>query len=307
MNVREWALPVYTILMELATGALFIIWIVRAVAARQYDRERIGYALLNPLLVIFLTAGVAMLGAHFHLSKPYLSFLALLNIRNSWLSREILFNLLFVLMAGWLLYLQLWGSSRWQLKTLVGWLTVCFGWATVYSMSRIYLLPTQAIWNNEFTVISFVCTTLLLGFMAMASLMVMDLNYSEERNLPVVDIQRPLLERYLPWFAVGALLMVAVLISENIYQIFALDRSDNKTAQMSMMLLTKLYPLLFAMRLIFITLGASGLALAIYWQRSRRAPLSALLVPAYMTCLLVMIGEILGRFLFYATHVRIGI
>ncbi len=307
MNLREWALPVYTILMELATGALFIIWLVRAISVGKYGRERIGFALINPLVVIFLTAGVAMLGAHFHLSKPYLSFLALLNIRNSWLSREIFFNLLFVLSAGWLLYLQLWGSPRWHLKTAVGWLTVCFGWATVYSMSRIYLLPTQAIWNNQFTVISFVCTTLLLGFMAMASLMVMDLKYSEERDLPVAEVQRPLLNRYLPWFAFGAVLMVAVLISENIYQIFALDRSDNPTAQMSMMLLTKLYPWLFAMRLIFISVGAIGFAVAVYWQRYRRAALGALLVPAYLTCLLVMIGEILGRFLFYATHVRIGI
>ncbi len=307
MNVREWALPVYTILMELATGALFIIWIVRAISKKRYDRDQIEFALLNPLLVVFLTAGVAMLGAHFHLSKPHLSFLALLNIRNSWLSREIFFNLFFVLSTGWLLYLQLWAAPRWELRTIVGWLSVGFGWATVYSMSRIYLLPTQAIWNNELTVISFICTTLLLGLMSMASLMVMDLKYSQERDLPVVEIQRQLLYRFLPWFSGGALFMVAVLLGENIYQIFALDRSGNPTAQMSMMLLTDLYPWLFAMRLILVSIGAIGFAMAVYWQRSRNAPLGTLLVPAYLTCLFVMIGEILGRFLFYATHVRIGI
>ncbi len=29
MNVREWALPVYTILMQMAVGGLFVLWVIR--------------------------------------------------------------------------------------------------------------------------------------------------------------------------------------------------------------------------------------------------------------------------------------
>jgi DMSO reductase anchor subunit len=32
-----------------------------------------------------------------------------------------------------------------------------------------------------------------------------------------------------------------------------------------------------------------------------------LLGPIYIACIMVMVGEILERFLFYASHVRIGI
>jgi hypothetical protein len=32
-----------------------------------------------------------------------------------------------------------------------------------------------------------------------------------------------------------------------------------------------------------------------------------LILPVYLACMFVLIGEILGRFPFYATHVRIGI
>jgi DMSO reductase anchor subunit len=35
--------------------------------------------------------------------------------------------------------------------------------------------------------------------------------------------------------------------------------------------------------------------------------LSRFTAHAYFTCLLLLIGEILGRFLFYATHIRIGL
>lgn len=307
MNVREWALPVYTILMELTTGAFFIIWVIRSFALRSQDRELLDSALNNSLIVIFITACTAMIGAHFHLSKPFFSFLALLNLKSSWLSREILFNLLFFLSLLWLLYLHFFERRYPRLKTYVGWVGILFGWATVYSMSRIYFLPTQPMWNSFSTVISFFCTTLLLGFMTMASLMVMDYLYSKERNLPVVGIQEYLLKNYFPWFATGVLFMAVFLIGENIYQVFLLNQSNSKTAQVSVQILTQLYPWLFLMRLLFTGLGVSGFVLSVYWIRTKKMDLNKLLFPTYITCMLVIIGEILGRFLFYAMHVRIGI
>jgi DMSO reductase anchor subunit len=33
----------------------------------------------------------------------------------------------------------------------------------------------------------------------------------------------------------------------------------------------------------------------------------SLLLPVYLSCLLILVGEIIGRFLFYATHIRVGI
>jgi len=44
------------------------------------------------------------------------------------------------------------------------------------------------------------------------------------------------------------------------------------------------------------------------YQATRvKKTLQELLVPVYLSCLIVMIAEILGRFLFYASHVRVGI
>jgi anaerobic dimethyl sulfoxide reductase subunit C (anchor subunit) len=307
MNLREWALPFYTILVQLATGALLTLWIIRYFAARKYGREHVDRIVDNSILIIFLTISAGMLGAHFHLSKPYLSFLAIMNLRHSWLSREILFNLLFFLSTGALLYLQFRVQNRWQLKTALGWLAIAFGFANVYCMGRIYLLPTQVAWNTSLTMLSFMNTALLLGMMALISLQIMDLKYSELRKLPKAQVQAQIIQISLPWFAVAATFLTVVIVTQYVYQFFLLNNDAFPTAQTSLLLLVRLYPILFGMRLAVIFLGVIGLAVAAYWQGQKKRPVSDLLVPTYITCLLVMIGEILGRFLFYATHVRTGI
>jgi DMSO reductase anchor subunit len=43
-----------------------------------------------------------------------------------------------------------------------------------------------------------------------------------------------------------------------------------------------------------------------YFIKTQRSFMK-LLGPVYIACILVLIGEIIERFLFYATHVRIGI
>jgi anaerobic dimethyl sulfoxide reductase subunit C (anchor subunit) len=307
MNLREWALPFYTILVQLATGALLTLWIIRYFAARKYGREQVDRIVDNSILIIFLTILAGMMGAHFHLSKPYLSFLAIMNLRRSWLSREILFNVLFFLTTGGLLFLQFRVRNRWQLKTALGWLAIAFGLANVYCMGRIYLLPTQVAWNTSLTMLSFMNTALLLGMIALVSLQIMDLKYSELRKLPKAQVQAQIIQTSLPWFAVAATFMTVVIVTQYVYQFFLLNNDAFPTAQTSLLLLVRLYPILFGMRLTVIFLGVTGLAVAAYWQGQKRRPVSDLLVPTYITCLLVMIGEILGRFLFYATHVRTGI
>src|SRR5450759_773392 len=102
MNIREWALPVYTILTQMAVGALFVLWVIRTVWNLKYGKEYVDQVLKIPILIILVTAIAGIIGAHFHLSKPYLSFLALLNFKSSWLSREVGFNLIFIILVVYL-------------------------------------------------------------------------------------------------------------------------------------------------------------------------------------------------------------
>ena len=93
MNIREWTLPVYTILTQLSTGALLFIMIIRLLRRKTISLEDMDYTTKIPILIIFITALFAVGFAHLHLSKPFLSFTAIRNIETSWLSRELLFKL----------------------------------------------------------------------------------------------------------------------------------------------------------------------------------------------------------------------
>jgi len=307
MNLREWALPFYTILVQLGLGTLIALWLTRTFAAIKYGHERVDHIIDNSLLVVFITIGTGMLGAHSHLSKPLHSILAILNLRSSWLSREIVFNSLFFVFTAVLLYLQLSGKGSWRMKTAMGWIAILFGIGNVYCMARIYILPTQAAWNTPITILSFFTTALLLGVMALASLLIMDLRYSELRQLPKAELQARMIQNSLSWMAAAAGVLAVAIIAQQIYLLASLSQSSLGSAQISVQLLAKLYPVLFGMRLGTMIIGVVSLGLVVIWQARNHKGISDLLVPTYLTCLLVMVGEILGRFLFYATHVRLGI
>lgn len=307
MNLREWALPVYTTLMHISVGILFVLWILRGIAFSKYSKAEVDKMLDRPLLVVFITVLCAMIGSHLHLSKPFFSFLALLNLRNSWLSREVVMTILFFFSLAWLLDLQFGRKPNERLRTIVGWVAITLGLGAIYCMAQIYRLPTQIAWDNFNMVLSFFLDTFMLGVMALSLLLIMDVTYSRLRGFGYVDTQSQVIQHALPWLALAAIILGGLILAENAFQMSFLQLTNNSTAQASLQLIKRIYPVLYILRIVLILVGASGLVAAIAWKIRWVKSIGDLLAPAYITCLLVMIGAILGRFLFYATHVRIGI
>jgi len=306
MNLREWALPVYTILMQIAAGILLMLWVIRLQGQSKLGKEKMSQMLDTPITIVFFTIVSAIIGAHFHLSKPYLSLLAILNFRTSWLSREIIFTILFFLSAGslWILHSKRIGHEK--LISILGWLSILFGWVNIYCMARIYLLPTQVAWNSPLTIMYYFGTTLLLGAIATAAILIMDLRFAEVRISETTEHRVYLVQRSLLWFSILASMMVVLIFFINFYQISNLQFAG-EPALTSLNLLLGLYQPLLGLRLGLAVIGVAWFIYSLIQMRQNRRTAQELLVPIYASCLLVMIGEILGRFLFYATHVRIGI
>jgi anaerobic dimethyl sulfoxide reductase subunit C (anchor subunit) len=306
MNVREWALPVYTILMQLAVGTLLSLWLIRAVSIPRHGRSVIDRIVRIPVLVILLTTFAAIAGSHFHLSRPIFSLLATLNVRTSWLSREVLFTITFLSAVGGLSYLQWFTYGNSRLKTALGWLGILAGSLSVYCMSKIYLLPTHSSWDSPVTVTSFLLTVLILGAATAAVLLVMDLKVSEVAGAAETAVRRQIVQQSLIWLAGAALVTAVVILTLNLIFIVHLSQGDT-SAQTSFMLLLGLYQPLFGMRYIALFTGVGWFVLtALILYRSRK-PRYQMTTTIYLACLLILIAEILGRFLFYATHVRTGI
>ncbi len=306
MNVREWALPVYTILMQLSVGTLLMLWIVRTTQMAKFGTAAMNRIIKIPITIIFITVAAAMIGSHFHLSKPFRSYLAVANIGTSWLSREVFFTVLLFLTMAAQLVLHWLDDGGTRLKTALGWLSALWGFCLVYCMSSIYLLPTQSAWNSPFTILSFYLTTLLLGFMALPAILLVDFSFSNLLAFGQQDEHYRLIRRVLIWSTCAAAVAWVVVVGINIYQLLML-RAGDQWARTSFELLTTLYRPLLIMRILLPLLGIVWVATEVSKALARSRTVRDLVMPVYVSCICVLVGEILGRFLFYATHIRIGI
>ena len=306
MNVREWALPVYTILMQLSVGALFVLWLIRSLAVSKFSHQEIERIVRNPIWVIAFTSAVAMGGAHFHLSKPFHSILAVLNFKSSWLSREIVFTVLFLLLTIGLLYLITFRSHQRRLITVFGWLAILTGFFLIYCMARIYLIPTQVAWNSTSVIVSFYVTALMLGGMAIACLMVLDLKFAEIKKSNDVELREQVIRYSFLGLTSSTIFLAAASITIVFIQISLLAQGD-RIARTSLSLLLGLYLPLFVMRLMFLLFVCIVLGFALPRMYSLKIAPQSLMAPVYISCLLILVGEIIGRFLFFATHIRVGL
>lgn len=306
MNVREWALPVYTILMQLSAGTILLLWIIRAVRMSGFDAAARSRIVKIPLTIVVFTACVAMVASHFHLSQPLRSYMAVVNFRTSWLSREIVFSVLYVLALAHLTLLHWLTESRSRLKSILGWVASGFGLILVYCMSHIYLLPTQSAWNSQFTIISFFLTLLFLGCIALPAILLIDFSFSAVLAHQGVDERASLIRTVLVWCTGAALLAWIAVVVVSTEQMLML-RSGDSWAQTSFELLTTLYLPLLVLRVVLPFFGILWMVLSLAQALQHKRSIRELTMPAYISCISVMVGEIMGRFLFYAIHVRLGV
>jgi anaerobic dimethyl sulfoxide reductase subunit C len=306
MNVREWALPVYTILMQMAVGALFVMWTIRSLVNSKFKPGEIDRIIRNPILVIVFTAAVAMIAAHFHLSRPFQSYLAILNFKTSWLSREIVFSVLMFWMLISLLYLMYFDSSRKKLISACGWAAILFGSILVYCMASIYLLPTQVAWNSTSVIISFYITTMMLGSVALACLLVLDLKFAEIQKTDDLELRVQLIEYVLAGLTRMVIALAAMSIAIIYIQMYLLGQGG-LIARTSLKLLIDLYLPLLIMRQVLLVSACLLLGFAVRRMYRQKIKPQNMLMMIYLSCLLILVGEIFGRFLFYATHIRVGL
>ena len=159
-GLREWSLVGFTLLGQLASGLSMGLMAVhwwyskRGDAAVPVRLEQLGLPLVSVLILL------AMVLSLLHLGSPQRAWRAVLNLRSSWLSREIL-------LAGLFLVTSLLAASSQYLRP--GFLAIALpasaicGLLFVCGMARVYMLRTVPVWNRPSTILSFLGTSLLLG------------------------------------------------------------------------------------------------------------------------------------------------
>jgi len=162
MKLREWPLVLFTVLGQAAVGtAMFLILPLYIFPNWTYIRSMDGLRLAAPLAIIVLL-GAAVLLSLLHLGNPGRAFRALAKSGSSWLSREILAELIFGAAAAALAVLA-WKMPRSAAGLTLSILVVAEAGAFVYSMARIYTITAVPLWFSPATPVAFVSTSLVLG------------------------------------------------------------------------------------------------------------------------------------------------
>jgi anaerobic dimethyl sulfoxide reductase subunit C (anchor subunit) len=306
MDARNWALITFTILVQMSVGAMWVLGIVHYYAARKYGAEEADRLSDRALFALVPVIALAFIASLIHLGNPFRAYRAVAHLGTSWLSAEIFFGVIFAVLAFVFAFLQ-WrkiGSS--VLRNVVAWLAALDGLVLVFSMSNVYLLPAQPAWNSWATPVSFYVTAFLLGSMAMGAAFVANYAYVQRKQPGCADVQCTLMREALHWIAIVAVVLVGVeLVVLPVYM--ATVAVGSAAGLASVKLMVGAYGWALVLRVILAFVGAAVLAMFLYQNAMSTGHEKMLGTLAYAAFVLVLVAEVLGRLLFYATNIRIGI
>lgn len=306
MNIREWALITFTILAQMSVGSFLVLVVAHFFAARKFGMEEADRLSDRALLAISLMIVLGLVASLFHLGSPLNSYRAVANLDSSWLSREVLFSVLFAVVVGVFALMQWRKIASSAVRNVIAWAAALLGLALIYSMSQVYMLPTEPAWNTLATPVSFFATTLLLGALAMGAAFVANYAYLQRANPGCADAQCLLLCGSLRWIAVTAIVMLGVeLIVAPL--LIAYLAAGTKAAAASAGLMYDQYALILGLRLALVFLGAGILGVFLYQNALSPGRERVMGNLAYFAFALVLVSEVLGRFVFYAAHVKVGL
>lgn len=303
MDIREWALLIFTILGQLAAGALLVLMIVRAYAVAKAGVQEADRMTDGPLFMVVPIMGLALLSSLLHLNNLGNVVKAVPNLGTSWLSREVVIAVTFVVIAGAYTLMQWRKIGPTILRDIIGWIATLVGLVQIYAMAMVYMIRTQPSWNTIATPITFFATTLLLGALAVALALVINYNSIQKKDAKAGEKQLGLLRGALQGIAITAIILLGI---EFLILPFYMAHLGSAALQ-SLKMMTETYGLTLILRLLLVFLGAGVLAMYLFRNASETGKEKTLAVLASSAFVLVLVAEVMGRFLFYATHVRIGL
>jgi len=307
MSIREWALISFTILAQMSVGAFLVLGVAHFFAARSAGVAEADRLSDRALLAIGPVLVLGLLASLFHLGNPLNAYRAVGNLQTSWLSREILSSVSFTLVGALFALMQWRKIGTFAVRTAVAGLAALIGLFLVYSMSRVYQLPAQPAWDNWGTPIAFFSSTLLLGALVIGAAFVANYAYMQRTNAGCADAQCQLLRGALRWIALAAVLALGVELITAPLQVAYLAAAQSPAAIASAQLMFGPYGLIFTLRLVLVFVGAGVLGVFLYQNAMSPGREKVMGSVAYAALALVLVSEVLGRFIFYASHVKIGL
>lgn len=303
MNTREWALLTFTILGQLAAGMMLVLMIVRA-----YVTSKVGVAEADrmtdiPMFMVVPIMGLALLASLLHLNNLVNVVKAVPNLGSSWLSREVVIAVAFVVVAVVYAFLQWRKIGSNSLRNVIGWIGTITGIVLTYAMPMVYMLRTVPVWNTPITVITFCVTALLLGTLGAAAALAVNYFIIQKQDLKASSKRLELLREIVQSTTIAAIILLGVE-----FLVLPLYMAYLGAASMeSLQLMMGTYGTVLVIRLLLVFGGAGVLATYLFRTASSAGKERLMATLVYSAFVMVLVGEVMGRFLFYATNLRVGL
>ncbi|MCC6803965.1 MAG: dimethyl sulfoxide reductase anchor subunit [Anaerolineae bacterium] len=307
MNPHEWALIVFTVVMQMAVGSFVVLGGAHFFAARRNGIDEADKLSDRALLAIGPVVVFALIVTLFHVGNPLNAPRAIANIGTSWLSREIALSLVFAVGGAVFAFMQWRKISTASVRNVVALVVAAIGLVLVFAMSMIYQLATVPAWDTLATPVTFYLTAFLLGAMAMGAAFIANFWYLRRNNRDPHNVQYMMLATSLRWITLISIGLLGLQFLVVPLYLTQLSSTASPAAQASVASLSESSSIILTVRLILLFVGAGLLSVFVYQNASSESKLRIVGNIAYVAFVLVLVSEVLGRYLFYSSMVKIGL
>ncbi|MFZ3389232.1 MULTISPECIES: dimethyl sulfoxide reductase anchor subunit family protein [Buttiauxella] len=276
---HEWPLMVFTVLGQCVAGGFIVMALALLTGVSdRVQQKRVHWA----MIVLWVLMGIGFMASVLHLGSPLRAFNSLNRIGESALSNEIASGSVFFAVGGFWWLVTVLGKMPQALGKIWMMLTMILGVFFVWMMCKVYLIDTVPTWYSVYTPLSFFLTMFiggpLLGYLL---LRVAGVTGWGMRLLPAISL-------------------LAVVISTVVVMLQGMDLATIHSSIMQASALVPEYGALMSWRLLVLALA---LACWIIPQLKGGQANPAVLTFAFV---LVIVGELIGRGVFYGLHMTVG-
>ncbi|HYF75746.1 MAG TPA: DmsC/YnfH family molybdoenzyme membrane anchor subunit [Symbiobacteriaceae bacterium] len=284
MNTHDLPLIIYTLCLQSAVGVYVVSRMVAWTQAEKAQRMRF----------MWLVGGLGVAGviaSFLHMGYPWNAALTMTNLGTSWLSREIVLTVSFG--ASWLvsLLLERQGVGSIQVRNAWATWTSLLGLGLVFVMSMIYRTTAFPAWEHGSTTVGFYATAGLIGTAVVFAAQCCKKAEEEPKALTALVI--------------GGVAMLALQMAAVASQGAYLGSAGPEAAETAA-LLAGPYAAFHWARVILVVVG-TAILMPLAWRQWAQKKVASMPGLAGALVALVVVGELVGRILFYSTRVKIGL
>lgn len=231
-------------------------------------------------VICLILASTGLMSAFFHLKVPLHAWRALVNLKTSWLSREIFLASIYTASMLIVATFKFFPATK-SLVVLVQWIAVVAGLAMIFCMGSAYRLKTVKFWDSPQTIITFYASAFVLGILICSVLEFVYMDYSLASD-NIINRSSAVL---------AILILINTLFSYKGFQRLAADSTESLITIRKMLVARIILGILAAILSSILILSEQGITSVFIWPGIGFTVLS----------------ELSGRALFYEAQVPSGV